>query len=116
MVYIPFAQTAYVLGSVTKPGGVSLKDNMTVTKAVAQAGGLHIMLSSNNATILRLDENGQRQTIPVNLAQITKGNQEDLPLKENDIVYVQESSARRFLFDFKMLLPGSVSMSPAAMY
>jgi polysaccharide biosynthesis/export protein len=114
VVFIPFAQTAYVLGSVTKPGGVFLKDNLTVTKAVAQAGGLHIMLSSYNATILRLDKNGQRQTIPVNLNQITKGNEEDLPLKENDIVYVQESSMRRFLFDFKMLWPGSVSVSPAA--
>ena len=103
------------LGLVNKPGGVFLKDNMTVTKAVAQAGGLHIMLSSYNATVLRQDENGQRQTIPVNLGQITKGNEADLPLKENDIVYVQESGIRRFLFDFKMLLPGSVSVSPAAM-
>jgi len=116
VVFIPFAQTAYVLGSVAKPGGVFVKDNLTVTKAVAQAGGLHIMLSSYNATILRLDENGQRQTIPVNLAQITKGNEEDLPLKENDIVYVQESGVRRFLFDFKMLMPGSVNVSPAAMF
>jgi polysaccharide export outer membrane protein len=116
VVFIPFAQTAYVLGSVAKPGGVFIKDNLTVTKAIAQAGGQHIMLSSNSATILRLDENGQRQTIPVNLAQITKGNEEDLPLKENDIVYVQESGVRRFLFDFKMLLPGSISVSPAAMF
>jgi polysaccharide export outer membrane protein len=116
VVFIPFARTAHVLGSVTKPGGVFLKENMTVTKAIAQAGGLHIMLSSNNATILRLDENGQRQTIPVNLAEITKGNEEDVALKENDIVYVQESGIRRFLFDFKMLMPGSVSVSPAAMF
>jgi polysaccharide export outer membrane protein len=116
VVFIPFAQTAYVLGSVSKPGGVFIKDNLTVTKAVAQAGGLHIMLSSYSATILRLDENGQRQTIPVDLAQITKGNQEDLALKENDIVFVQESGIRRFLFDFKMLMPGSVNVSPAAMF
>jgi len=116
VVHIPFAQTAYVLGSVAKPGGVFLKNNMTVTKAVAEAGGLHIMLSSYNATILRMNESGQRQTIPVDLSEITKGNQEDLVLKENDIVYVQESSLRRFLFDFKMLMPGSISVSPAAMF
>ena len=74
------------------------------------------MLSSSKATVLRLDDKGQRQIIPVNLAKITKGNEEDLPLKENDIVYVQESGVRRFLFDFKMLMPGSVSVSPAAMF
>ncbi len=115
VVFIPFAQTVYVLGSVGTPKSVFLKNNMTVTKAVAEAGGLHIMLSSYNATVLRMDDKGQRQTIPVNLAQITKGKEEDLALKENDIVYVQESGIRRFLLDFKMLLPGSVSISPAAM-
>lgn len=111
VVFIPFAQTAYVLGSVTKPGGVFLKDNMTVSKAVSQAGGLHIMLSSYKATVLRMDDKGQRQIIPVNLDQIAKGNEADLPLKENDIVYVQESTIRRFLYDFKMLMPGSVSFT-----
>jgi protein involved in polysaccharide export with SLBB domain len=79
---------------------------MTVTKAVAQAGGQHIVLASNNASILRVDENGQRQTIPINLASITKGAEPDVPLKENDIVFVHESGARRFLFDFKMFMPG----------
>ncbi len=111
VVYIPFARTAYVLGAVGKPGGVLLKDNMTVTKAIAETGGQHLILSSNNATILRMDENGQRQIIPVNIRQIAKGNETDPPLKENDIVYVQESSVRRFLFDFKMLLPGSLSIT-----
>jgi polysaccharide export outer membrane protein len=115
VVHVPFAQTAYVLGAVAKPGGVSIKENMTVTKAIAQAGGLHIMLASNNATILRLDDNGQARTIMVNLGQITNGREADIPLKENDIVYVQESSFRRFLFDFKMLMPGNISVAPAAM-
>jgi polysaccharide export outer membrane protein len=115
VVFVPYAQTAYVLGAVARPGGVPIKDNMTVTKAVSQAGGLHIMLASYHATILRLDESGQRQTIAVDLGKITKGAEADPPLKENDIVYVQESGFRRFLFDFKMLLPGSVSIAPAAM-
>jgi polysaccharide export outer membrane protein len=113
VVYVPFFQTAYVLGSVAKPGPVALKDNMTVTKAVSQAGGLHIMLSSNNASVLRQSENGNRVTIPVDIGQISKGNEKDLPLKENDIVFVQESSVRRLFFDIKMLLPGSMSVNPA---
>jgi len=112
VVYIPYAQTAYVLGAVNKPGGVLLKDNMTVTKAIAQAGGIQLLLGSYSATLMRMDENGERQIIPVNLGQITKGHDTDLPLKENDIVFVQESSVRRFLFDFKMLMPGSLSLPP----
>jgi polysaccharide export outer membrane protein len=115
VVHIPFVHIAYVLGAVGKPGEVPIKGNMTVTKAVAKAGGLHIVLASNNATILRLDENGQRQTIPVNIASITKGTEQDIPLKENDIIYVHESGVRRFLFDLKLFNPGSVGMGIPAM-
>jgi protein involved in polysaccharide export with SLBB domain len=110
VVHIPYANIAYVLGAVGRPGEVPIKGNMTVTKAVAQSGGLHIALSSFNATILRMDANGQRQTIPVNIGSITKGAAPDVPLKENDIVYVHESGFRRFLFDFKMFAPGNVGM------
>jgi len=115
VVHVPFAKTAHVLGSVAKPGVVFLKDNMTVTKAVAQTGGLHIMLSSSQASVLRLDEKGDRQIIPVNFRQINHGSEIDLPLQENDIVYVHEGPVRRFLFDFKTFLPGSLGMSIPAM-
>lgn len=110
VVHVPYAHIAYVLGAVHKPGEVPIKNNMTVTKAVAQAGGQHIVLASNNASILRMDENGQRQTIPVNIASITQGKEPDIPLKENDIVFVHESGMRRFFFDFKMFMPGNVGM------
>jgi hypothetical protein len=62
---------------------------------------------------LRQSENGNRVTIPVDIGQISKGNEKDLTLKENDIVFVQESSVRRLFFDIKMLLPGSMSVNPA---
>lgn len=112
VVFVPFAQTAYVLGAVTKPGGVFLKDNMTVTKAVSQSGGLHPIIASNNATIVRVDAYGQRQTIPVDLGQVTKGMASDVALQENDIVFVHESGVRRFFFDLKQFFPGSVGLSP----
>ncbi len=106
VIFVPFALTAYVMGAVTKPGGVLLKENMTVTKAISHSGGLNLVLASNNATIVRNDESGRRVTIPVDLSQITNGRAEDLPLQENDIVFVHESGARRFFFDIKTFLPG----------
>ena len=47
VIYVPFAQNAYVLGAVTTPKNVPVKDNITATQAVAMAGGQHIILSSN---------------------------------------------------------------------
>jgi polysaccharide export outer membrane protein len=115
VVFVPFARTAHVLGAVNKPGSVFIKNDMTVTKAVAEAGGLHIVVSSNNVTLLRLNANGERETIPVNLSQVTSGQSQDPLLQENDIVFVQESGLRRFLFDVRMFYPGSFGMSVPAM-
>ena len=58
---------AFVLGAVKKPGQVPVRDNLTVTQAVALTEGQDIILSSNNITILRFDERGERLAIPINL-------------------------------------------------
>jgi polysaccharide export outer membrane protein len=110
VVFVPFAKSAYVLGAVVKPGGVLLKENMTVSKAVAQSGGPHLVLASNSVTIVRTDASGQRKTIPVDLGQVTEGGAEDVALKENDIVYVHENGVRRFLYDVRQLFPASIGM------
>ncbi len=113
VILVPFARAAYVLGAVNRPGGLLLQDNMTVAKAIAQSGGLQLVLASQNAVILRVNETGRRETLPVDLDQITKGFQPDIALKPNDIVYVMEGAGRRFMFDFKTFLPGRLFLSPA---
>ena len=113
VIYVPPAQMAFVLGAVKKPGQVPVKDNLTVSQAVALSEGQDITLSSNNISILRFDERGERVVLPVNLKGITSGEEPDPKLKANDIVFVQESGLRRFLFDFKNFLPGSFGISPS---
>jgi hypothetical protein len=44
-------------------------------------------------------------------SQVTAGEEMDIVLKENDIVFVQESGFRRFLFNFKNLIPASFGAS-----
>lgn len=104
------AKSAFVLGAVKKPGQVPVKENLTVTQALALAEGLDLVLASNNVSILRFDEQGQRLLIPVNLKEVTSGQAADVLLKENDIVFVQESGLRRVLFDIKSFMPGSLGM------
>jgi polysaccharide export outer membrane protein len=114
VIYVPPAQMAFVLGAVKKPGQVAVRDNLTVTQAVALSEGLDPILSSNRITILRFDERGDRLTIPVNLKEVTSGGEPDPVLKPNDIVFVQESGVRRFFFDIRNLLPGNVGMGMTA--
>ena len=114
VIYVPPAKMAFVLGAVKKPGEVPVRDNLTVTQAVAMSQGQDLILASNNVTLLRFGEQGERLAIPVNLKGITSGNDPDPLLKPNDIVFVHESGVRRFFYDIRNLLPGSVGMSGAA--
>ncbi len=107
VVFVPFAQSAYVIGAITRPGNVLLQDNMTLTKAISMCKGKNIKLASNYVTILRVAANGKREVIPVDLSQVLKGEETDPVLKPNDIVYVHESKVRRFFYDFKLMMPSN---------
>ena len=107
VIHVPFAQSAYVLGAVNRAGSVPVRENLTVSQAVALAGGTNPLLASDQVTIVRLNEQGQRLTIPVNLKNVVAGSEADVLLRENDVVYVHESGFRRFLYNFKSLMPGS---------
>jgi polysaccharide export outer membrane protein len=113
VIYVPPAKMAFVLGAVKKPGQVPVRDNLTVTQAVALTEGQDIILSSNKITVLRFDELGERQVLPVNLKDITSGTEPDPILKPNDIVFVHESGLRRFLFDIRNFVPGSIGLGAA---
>ena len=112
VINVPVAGQAYVLGSVNKPGSVPVKGNLTVSQAVAVAGSPVAGLAKPQlSSILRLDEQGNPQTIPFNLYAILEKREPDIPLKEEDVVYVPESAVRRFLMDVKQLVGGGVSYS-----
>ncbi len=111
VVFVPFAQSAYVIGSVTKPGNVLLRGNMTLTKAVSLCAGKQIDLGSDYVTVLRVAKDGRREVLPVDLSNVLKGKESDIVLKANDIVYVHESKIRRFFYDLKTFMPGSYGIS-----
>lgn len=113
VIYVPPAQMAFVLGAVKKPGEVPVRNHLTATQAVALSQGQDLILSSNRITILRFGEQGERLAIPLNLKGITSGEEPDPLLKANDIVFVHESGIRRFFYDIRNLLPGTMGMSAA---
>ena len=111
VINVPFAGLAYVLGSVNHPGSVPVKSNLTVSQAIAVAGSPVAGLAKpQSTTILRLDDQGQAMTIPVNLNAIIAKEEPDVVLQEQDVVYVPESYVRRFLLDFRQLVGGGMSL------
>ena len=77
-----------VLGEVNRPGNYSLNsDRITVLEALALAGDMTIYGQRENVHVIR-DNNGQTQTLIVNLKSSDLFNQEGYYLQQNDVVYV----------------------------
>jgi polysaccharide export outer membrane protein len=116
VVHVPFAGMAYVLGGVKKPGSLAVRENLTVSQAVAMSGGVDPILGTNNITIMRFDEQGNPISINTNLSSVIARNDPDIPIKDNDVVVVKESTIKKTLFVIRTLLPipsGSYSMGAA---
>src|ERR1700686_2803587 len=98
IVTIPEAQQAFVIGNVFKPGGIPLKERITVARAVAMAGGTLPDTRKDRIRILRQVPGKRAKTeMVVDLNAISKRKAEDIELQPNDIVDVPMSASRRFL-------------------
>ena len=95
VVNVPKAGVIYVQGSVHKPGAYRLRDSMTVTQAIAAAGGPDEKLANKGGTTLfRRTAGDKREEIPIDVSAIAAGREEDVRLSENDIVVVPMSLPR----------------------
>lgn len=90
------ARLVYVLGDVGRPGGYVLSDNesMSVTRALALAGGWNHTASLKGTRILRDDGGTQRTQIALNVSRIMKSRSPDLQLMPDDILYVPNSMGK----------------------
>ncbi len=84
--------TISVLGQVKKPGTFEIKGKMTISQAIAMAGGLTRIASPNGTKVIR-KINGEKEVISVPLNDILKDGdlREDIPMKPGDLVVVPES-------------------------
>jgi polysaccharide export outer membrane protein len=99
IVTLPEADQAYVVGNVFKPQAVTLKDPVTVSQAIAMAGGTLPATKSSAVRIIRrpLPGSTEKRVITVDLGAINKQRAEDVALQANDIVDVPTSSGKKVL-------------------
>lgn len=98
IITVPEAQQVFVVGNVFKPTSISLKEKITVSQAVAMAGGTMTDAKKDRVHILRQTPGSVGKTeIVVNLEAIAKRQAEDVELRANDIVEVPTSNGKRLL-------------------
>jgi polysaccharide export outer membrane protein len=106
VVHVPFAGNAYVMGGVRNPGAFPVKDSLTLSQALAMAGGSDPILATSQVSVMRLDDKRNPITITAHLGKVMSRQEPDVPLKENDVVVVNMSSFKKGLYVFNKLLPG----------
>jgi len=98
IVTLPEADQVYVVGNVFMPLTISLKEPITLTRAIAMAGGLKQDTSKDKIRVLRQEPGtSTRKEIIVDLSAIEKKRSDDLALAPNDIIDVPTSAGKSFL-------------------
>jgi polysaccharide biosynthesis/export protein len=88
-VVIPNADAVYVQGEVKTPGAVKYLKALTITQAIAAAGGF-TPLASKRVTVSRSD-GGKREVLRINVGDIMSDPEsKDIPLKPNDVITVSQ--------------------------
>jgi polysaccharide export outer membrane protein len=90
-VVIPIADVIYVQGEVKKPGTVRLTRDMTIVKAIREAGGFTDLAAPKRVTLLRGDR-AKKENIRVNVDEMIKDPQAapEIRLRSNDILIVPQ--------------------------
>lgn len=91
------APVIYVIGAVNNPRPIFSRDQLSVSRAIATAGGLAKEADGKKVTILRR-EGGNIRSIDVDLAKIKSGESEDAILRPFDIIEVasKDGGKRRY--------------------
>lgn len=93
-VVVPLADAVYVNGEVKKPGPVKYAGDLTLLKALTQAGGLTPLAAGGRVDIIRgTAEKKDRIRVDVDRIMRSPDSRQDVRLQPNDIITVPQ---RRF--------------------
>lgn len=113
IITLPEADQIYVVGNVVNPLTIPLKDPITLSRAVAMAGGVKQDTRKEKIRIVRQEPGTAiRREILVDLSAIEKKHAEDVALMPNDIVDVPISGGKSFMRSLLGTVAPTVSSLP----
>ncbi len=117
--HVPKRETEFffVVGDVYRTGSFNIPQSETilVSRALATAGGPQKTARLSQGVLVRLNEAGQRQEIPLDFGAIFKGKKPDFPIKANDIIFIPGSQVKTIGMGLMGILP-SVAERTAYMH
>ena len=94
-VQVSRAGLVYVIGDVVRPGGFAVDpaQGLTVVQALSLAWGPAQNAATTRALLIR-EQTGGRTLTPLNLKRMLRGQEPDQPIRDRDILFVPDSTAR----------------------
>jgi polysaccharide export outer membrane protein len=114
-VFVPKAGIVYALGSVAHPGGYTMTNNegrTSVLELIARAGGANTSAATAHGKLIRKSASGYVE-IPLPLNKMMNGEQVDMQLQADDIVYLPFSYLRNFVINSAEI---AATIASAAIY
>ena len=113
IITLPEADTIYVVGNVFTPLTIPLKEPITLSRAIAMAGGVKQDSKKDKVRIVRQEPGSATRTeILVDLQAIEKKRADDVALLPNDIIDVPLSGSKSFLRSLLSTVAPSISSLP----
>jgi polysaccharide biosynthesis/export protein len=113
IVTVPDAEQVYVVGNVYGPRALPLKETITVSRAIAMAGGpLRDSKTDKVHIVRRAATGGAPSEFYVNLTAIARKKEDDLVLQANDIIEVSESTGKSLIRSLMGAVAPSVAQVP----
>jgi len=98
----------YIVGEVLFPGAYGLPlyyDHITAARAVSYAGGPLKTAKSGKAFIMRYNNEGGVEGVPFDFIAIRRGEEPDIPMLPNDIIFVPRSIGKTLAYNMLILVP-----------
>jgi polysaccharide export outer membrane protein len=92
-------QRVTIEGAVQKPGVYPLRGETTLLRSLAIAGGQGSLSDMSEVMLFRADANGKRVAATYDVERIRRGELEDPPVMNDDLIVVNRSVARTILKD-----------------
>ena len=113
IITVPEANLVYVVGNVYTPLTIPLKEPITLSRAVAMAGGVKQDSKKDKVRIVRQEPGAATsREIVVDLTAIEKKRADDIALMPNDIIDVPTSGSKTFLRSLIGTVAPSLSQLP----
>jgi polysaccharide export outer membrane protein len=92
-------QRVTIEGAVNKPGIYPLRGETTLLRSLAIAGGQGSLSDMSQVMLFRADASGKRIAASFDVDRIRRGELEDPPVQNDDLIVVNRSPARTLLRD-----------------